>query len=502
MAASRMIFLARLLLLAMVAAGDAVLYDVVSGEDLTVNQAGTSHVAVARFSATVSVACYANWGQSGAGTCKALSANGSTLSDGEGLVVNENDTYHLSVASVSETSGVVCFRDQGGSGLVKCVSLGLSGQSLTKVSEVVVNAAATSVDYLAVARLRMSPATAIVCYRNTNASTYGAGVCAPLPLSSMTLGADLVVNEGSTTHFSIATLSDTRSVVCYADGATSLSGTCTALAFDGTALSVVNGAHLTVSSGEAKHISAARFSSTALIVCFSDVSNAQFGACSRLTLNGDLLDKVANLTVNDAFTEDVSVAGFSETEAVMCFSSGNSTKVGLCSAVSVSGANLLNSGNSLPFNNAQPVFVSVAHLSESTGLVCYRDAGNQDYGTCNALEVAEVTTTSSTETSSTTQTATVTSSTTGTATSVLTTTTNTTGSTQTSGTETSGTRTSTTTPHTVTTTEVSVTVTATTLTDYTPPDSQDSNGAQSGTRIGLLAFLGALVAVVAGGRGR
>merc|ERR1712176_1568566 len=212
------------------------------------------------------------------------------------------------------------------------------------------------------------------------------------------------------------------------------------------------------------------------IVCYADGSNDDHGKCRALSLNGTILEMFEAVDVNVAATSEISVAGMSDSAAVMCYMEGVD-KIGMCNGV------ILNHGEEIvvgevftiaegTFSAAQPCewetcygFLSVAAFLSPLnmhGLACYAGLGGDEDGRCSKLSVpaptTTVTLTTVSETSSTTpHTTTETSSTTKTtsATSVTTT-----GTTFTTGTTTS--ETSSSTPHTTTETETSTSETTTT----------------------------------------
>lgn len=440
-------------------------YDVVKGGDVELNQAGTSYVSVARFSASYSVVCYADFGQGGSCICKALNVSGVAVGLGAEVVVSENATQYLSVARLSDTTGVVCYVDQGESGHVTCHALSLSEQVVSSGAPLVVDAAADQVTYLSVDGSSATASTlAVVCYSDTASQPFGQGRCATLSSSGMVLtkGADILVNSAFTSYISVARLSETACLVCYASGASGLSGICTGLTLTDANLTVFD--HLEITENITSHVSVSRLSEDAAIVCYSDESDENYGKCSVLNYGGGALSQGTGFIVNGDDSYHISVAGFSETEAVVCYASGNSSNIGTCTAVSLSGTEPAVGTSSL-VNYAKTNFLSVARSSDTSGVVCYTDNGFASV--CSALEIGLVTSTTSTQTSTSTRTGTETSSMTATATSAsltatsLTATsftaTNTTGTTLSSQTETSSstefsmTATSgTTTPHTTT----------------------------------------------------
>ena len=115
------------------------------------------------------------------------------------------------------------------------------------------------------------------------------------------VGTDLVVNSGYTDYLSVAPLSASEAVVCYRDYSNSRFGTCNHLTVSGSTLS--KGADLVVNSGRTRYLSVARLSASEAVVCYSDYSSSRFGTCNHLTVSGSTLSKGADLVVNSGYTD-------------------------------------------------------------------------------------------------------------------------------------------------------------------------------------------------------
>ena len=61
-----------------------------------------------------------------------------------------------------------------------------------------------------------------------------------------------------------------------------------------------------------------------------------------------------------------------------------SSNYGTCNALTLSGTTL-SKGSDLIVNAGSTDYVSVASFGASSAIMCYRDASNSQYGTCNAI---------------------------------------------------------------------------------------------------------------------
>jgi hypothetical protein len=201
-----------------------------AGAALVVNNADTSFAALVTLSASAAVYCYTDGdgqGHLNHGTCKLLAASGTTLTAGAALVVNSADTQYLALASLDATTSVVCYTDHGNSAHGTCKVLTASGTSLTAGAALVVNSATTYSFNL----VSLDATTAIVCYEDRPGSNKY-GTCNILTASGTTLsaGAALVVNSGETNSFRLAALGASAAVVCYTNSISSLHVYCSLLA--------------------------------------------------------------------------------------------------------------------------------------------------------------------------------------------------------------------------------------------------------------------------------
>merc|ERR1719188_431718 len=126
-------------------------------------------------------------------------------------------------------------------------------------------------------------------------------------------------------------------------------------------------------------------------MCYTDYQQSGFGVCNLLDVSGgnDTIAVGTEFIFNSNLTEYISVAPFSATTAVVCYSDSGNTKLVTCVALEVNGVSL-SMGQPLEINAEaeQSPYISVSGLSSGLGLVCYMCNGcaSQDrYGLCSVL---------------------------------------------------------------------------------------------------------------------
>jgi len=168
-------------------------------------------------------------GKSHHGFCKALNISGTNIDSGIALEVNAAMTSSISVTSFSDTSGAVCYSDEGTNNHGMCNALTLAGMTLSKGAHILLNENATS--FISVDGF--SHNSGVVCYLNEGVVE---GVCRALTLSGMNLltGNEFLVNGAETESTSVAGLSGTTGVACYSDASNGEIGACHALHIEET----------------------------------------------------------------------------------------------------------------------------------------------------------------------------------------------------------------------------------------------------------------------------
>ena len=259
-------------------------FSLIAGPDLDVNAASTRNPSVSALDSTTAIVCYEDRDDSYHGTCNVLTRSGTLLSAGADLDVNAAMTSAPSVAALDSTTAIVCYGDDSIGGHGTCNVLTRSGTTLSAGADLDVNAATTSTPSVSA----LDSTTAIVCYEDDGPWANQHGTCNVLTRSGTTLsaGADLVVNAASTSTPSVLALDSTTAIVCYVGSwAVGNHGTCNVLTRSGTTLSA--GADLDVNAGSTRHPSVSALDSTTAIVCYRDGDDSDHGTCN-------LLDKVVS----------------------------------------------------------------------------------------------------------------------------------------------------------------------------------------------------------------
>jgi hypothetical protein len=472
--------------------GDAAVLTLATEEDLSAGKSGKAQrFAMSRFSDTLAVVCYTPFGdQVGVPVCRTLTVSDenalSAGSEFEFVPNSTTDVYTMSLESLTEDRGVLCFQDTSAVTAqnvrnVVCTILQVSGESLS-VPERIFNE--TTLEFLA-----------------GSGWTYVN-----------------VVSLNNIQAISLAVLSETAAVVCYNDG-TGLAPDkepttfCNKLAVTSESLSI--GGAYDLGAGRdwppntgSKAVSVAAFSDTDGVAC---VCNDDEGpVCTPLDLLHDDIGRAGEplqIGDNGDHCREVTVVAMSDTAAVVCWLTSEQevkTQRGMCKGLSylskalavgdaddaeefpqADGATTAdftppkgsNDNRELWQDNDCESWFSVSKRDESNAMACYSAVGGSMVGRCVELTIPDptttVTTATSTETSTTSQHTTTESSTT---------TVTETSTTITFTTETTSTQTSSTTPHTTTATETTTTTTTPSL---------------SGGRSAFLALPALLVAAVA-----
>lgn len=410
------------LLSVLATAACAQVFDVGTSQSVQLNQGGTVFLSQGRVGDNSGIACYTDYAESSFGICTLLTldgngGNGTELAVGSDIVFNSNATQHVSVATFGDTgAAVVCYSDHGGTERVTCRAIDVNTREMSDPVEISGDAQLTS--FISVASIGDS--TGLVCFScagcSGNDTVESEGQCAVLVVvsdpSSVTLLAHSPVsfsNPDAATEISVQGFDDNVAVVCYSKGG---EGTCTLVEASGTTLSFPS-TSVFQSTGDTEFntISVARLAEDSGVVCYADAEiTGNYAACSALALSGSVLDVGRRVQVNTGNSSSVSVASLTSTGAIVCYvdlstlASGDedvndADGPGKCNVLTVDG--LLISVGLLSVVNEEPTEnLDVVGYSEDAAVMCYSNQG-AGYGFCMALSLATTTTTSTqTETSS------------------------------------------------------------------------------------------------------
>ena len=273
----------------------------------------TSTISVAVLSESKAVVCYKNEGISNQGTACVLSISGTTVSVGNEIVFNSSNTNYISVAALSENKAVVCYSaDYMG----KTCVLTISGTTVSAGNEEVFNEY-TSSD-ISVAAL--SENKAVVCYSNNHYSPYR-GTTHILTISDTTvsIGGGTVFQSKGVSDISVIALSESKAVVCYRCGSSPYYCTANVLEISDTTIIAGNEVKFIIPSAEAISISA--ISETKSIISCTGEYLSDFGAFAFIiNISGREIKAGVSIAFEYNRVSNIGVAVISSSKAIVTYS--------------------------------------------------------------------------------------------------------------------------------------------------------------------------------------
>jgi hypothetical protein len=271
------------------------------------------------------------------------------------------------------------------------ISGALPGYEMTGGSPLEVNAGGTSFNSLA----RLSATQAIQCYADYS-SGKSVGTCSVLTLSgeAVEAGDKVVFNSDETLEVSVVGFSETQALVCYWDEANLKRLTCKSLTISGTDVSVGDAFEVN-SAAEETPYAAARLSAGVGAVCWSYRGDGSphtdgAGVCNKMTLNDEgLITKGADYFFDELHTsQDFSIQPFATDSALLCWSAEGA---GTCTVLTLSsgGDDFTQRGSGVFYQSAAAYYegLAVASLTSTEGVVCYADGVDNNTLQCKLLTV-------------------------------------------------------------------------------------------------------------------
>ena len=96
-----------------------------------------------------------------------------------------------------------------------------------------------------------------------------------------------------------------------------------------------------------------------------------------MTVSGTSLSQGADLVINTAATSSLSLTKLTNSEAIVCYKDEGSSNHGTCNHLTVSGTSLIK-GADLVFNGASTADIAVVRLTNAKAAVAYVDKGNSE----------------------------------------------------------------------------------------------------------------------------
>lgn len=244
------------------------------------------------------------------------------------------------------------------------------------------NPAAT---YMHIAAAKLTDSKFILVYRDVGNAGKGTAIVGQVSGTSISYGAEVVFNSGSTLWESVTALSETKFVVAYVDVSDFGSGKTQVGKVTGTTISF--GPKNAFPSFNTQYATVTALSDTAFIVAFRDV---EFGhGMARVgQVTGMNISYGSYFTFNSEDTEYISVDAFSDTKFVIAYQDVGNAWYGTAIVGQVTGTSI-SYGSEFVLNSAMTQFTSVSALTDNKFVVAYQDLGNGGYGTAIVGEVTD-----------------------------------------------------------------------------------------------------------------
>jgi hypothetical protein len=305
-----------------------------------------------------------------------------TITAGTPVVFENSNVAYISVAMLSSTLAIVCYRDYGNSYYGTACCLSISGTTITVGEQAVFESASTT--DISVAMLTSTKA--IVCYSDSVNLGYGTACCLSVSGTTITAGTPAVFSSSGSYVFSVGMLTSTLAIACYTDDDNSGYGTACCLSVSGTTITA--GTPVVFENASSDYISVAILSSTLAIVCYRDGGNSSHGTACCLSVSGTTITAGTPTVFYNANTAYISVAMLSPSLAIVCYKDGGSTNsYGTARCLSISGTTIT-SRTPVVFESAYTDNISVGMLTSTKAIACYKDGGNSNHGTANIMTIS------------------------------------------------------------------------------------------------------------------
>jgi len=195
---------------------------ITAGTPVVFNAAVTTQIAVAALSATKAIVVYTDNGNSAYGTSCILDVSGSSITVGSEAVFESASVGYVKPTMLTATKALVVYTDNSNSAYGTACVLDVSGSSITAGTPVVFESATTHRKDVG----SLTSTTALVAYTDNGNSDYGTSSLLTISGTAVTVETPTVFASGSTTFISVIALTPTKIIISYEDESNSDYGTC------------------------------------------------------------------------------------------------------------------------------------------------------------------------------------------------------------------------------------------------------------------------------------
>ena len=346
------------------------------------NSGDTEHVSVAKLTDAKAIVCYTDAGNSDFGTACVLDISGSTITAGNECIFNNGNTqYGVSVTKLTDTKAIVCYTDTGNSGYGTSCVLDISGSTITAGDEHVFNNAATTRTSVT----KLTDTKVIVCYNGYTGGFQGSARILNIDGATITAGSQRIFNSNDNTwYISVTALTSTKAIVCYRDhDGSNYRGVTCILDVSGSSISARS--EYVFNNVDTRYISVTGLTDTKAIVCYQDYGGGGHGIINILDINSSIITVGDEYVFNSDWTDYISVTKITDTKVIVCYKYYyGDNYYGTTRVLNISGSTIT-AGDEHIFNNGSTYYISITALTNTEAVVCYKDVGNNDYGTAKLI---------------------------------------------------------------------------------------------------------------------
>lgn len=349
--------------------------DFTFGSEEVFNTATTTTISVDTTSATTGVIAYKDIGGSGYCEVIAYTLSGTDFTFGTAESFTADPTSYIRVDATSTTTGVISFQHNTSYGSI--IAYTLSGTDFTfgTLESFVITGGA--IPFVSAS----STTTGVITYYDSTASDTNAYIIAyTLSGTDFTFGTAEIFNSGQVNYVCVSAHSTTSGVIAYRDADAGDKGMAIAYTLSGTDFTF--GSESIFNNGNTATITVDSYSTTG-VICYQDNGNSGKGTAIAYTLSSTTLTFGTEEVFNNVDTEYISVSCSSSTKGVISGRNASSPYYSVAVAYELSGTDFT-FGTSAIFNAASTLDTSISNSSETTGVIVYRDGGNSWYGTAIA----------------------------------------------------------------------------------------------------------------------
>lgn len=356
---------------------------IIAGTPAEIEAGQTMYTSIAMLTPTKAIVCYKDFDDSEKGKAAILNLAGSTVTPVAPVVFETGSTNWISVAAVSSTKAVVVFNDAGDSNKGKACVLDISGDTITaQTAAVFLNTNGPLYTTVVV----LSSTKCVVNYKHAS-DTKGYGCVLDITgagLDAITPGTPAEFEADASSYVTATTLTSTKVIVCFADGGDSGKGKARILNISGATITPA-GTAVVFETGGITHTSVTTLSSIKAIVSFVDSGDSNKGKACLLDCTTDSIAPATAITFNSGGTLNTDVKAINSQQAVVIFEdSGDSNKGKACL---LNATPSLSAGAEVEFESGDINHRSLTAMSANMLVACYQDTTDSTKGKACALSI-------------------------------------------------------------------------------------------------------------------